>query len=96
MTEGAWQETGSRGALRVLVVGAGITGLLAAIRCVRAGHRVVLLDRGPILPAPCFFQFDAYRQRLYQGRLSRGNRSASQRLKRWLMKKKLARLGWKL
>jgi molybdopterin/thiamine biosynthesis adenylyltransferase len=56
----------------------------------------ILLNRAPIRPAPWFFQFDAYRQRLYQGRLRRGNRSASQRLKRWLMKKKLARLGWKL
>jgi molybdopterin/thiamine biosynthesis adenylyltransferase len=56
----------------------------------------ILLDRGPIRPAPWFFQFDAFRHRLYQGRLSRGNRSASQRLKRWLMKKKLAGLGWRI
>jgi molybdopterin/thiamine biosynthesis adenylyltransferase len=56
----------------------------------------ILLERAPIRPAPWFFQFDAYRQRLYSGRLRWGNRSPSQRLKRWLMKKHLARLGWKL
>ena len=39
---------------------------------------------------------DAYRQRLYMGRLRWGNRSAAQRLKRQLMKRKLAHLGWKL
>jgi molybdopterin/thiamine biosynthesis adenylyltransferase len=56
----------------------------------------ILLGRAPVRPAPWFFQFDAYRQRLYQGRLRRGNRSPAQRLKRWLTKQKLARLGWKL
>jgi molybdopterin/thiamine biosynthesis adenylyltransferase len=56
----------------------------------------ILLDRAPIRPAPWFFQFDAYRQRLFQGRLRRGNRSPSQRLKRWVMKQRLARLGWKV
>jgi len=56
----------------------------------------VLLGRSPILPAPWYFQFDAYRQRLVKGRLRWGNRSPSQRLKRRLMKKHLARLGWKL
>ena len=56
----------------------------------------ILLDRAPIRPAPWFFQFDAYRQRLYQGRLRRGNRSGPQRLKRWLLRKRLARLGWRV
>jgi hypothetical protein len=55
----------------------------------------ILLGRGPMRPAPCFAQFDAYRQRLFQGRLRLGNRSPMQRLKRSLMKKHLARLGWK-
>jgi glycine/D-amino acid oxidase-like deaminating enzyme len=49
-----------RDPLRVVVVGAGITGLLAAIRCVRAGHRVVLLERGPI-PHPGATSFDQHR-----------------------------------
>jgi hypothetical protein len=56
----------------------------------------ILLGRSPIRPAPWFFQFDAYLQRLYRGRLRWGNRSPAQRLKRWLMKKNLARLGWKV
>ena len=33
---------------RVLIVGAGITGLLTALRCASDGHSVVVLDRGPI------------------------------------------------
>jgi glycine/D-amino acid oxidase-like deaminating enzyme len=46
--------------LRVVVVGAGVTGLIAAIRCVLAGHRVVLLERGPI-PHPGSTSFDQHR-----------------------------------
>jgi len=42
------------------VVGAGVTGLLTAIRCVLAGHRVVLLERGPI-PHPGSTSFDQHR-----------------------------------
>ena len=49
-----------RDQLRVVVVGAGITGLLAAIRCVQAGLRVVLVDRGPI-PHPDSTSFDQHR-----------------------------------
>jgi molybdopterin/thiamine biosynthesis adenylyltransferase len=56
----------------------------------------ILLGRGPIRPVPWYFQFDAYRQRLYQGRLRWGNRSAQQRLKRRLMRARLARLGWRI
>jgi molybdopterin/thiamine biosynthesis adenylyltransferase len=56
----------------------------------------ILLGRTPIRPVPWYFQFDAYRQRLYQGRLRWGNRSPAQRLKRRLMKQNLARLGWKM
>jgi glycine/D-amino acid oxidase-like deaminating enzyme len=58
MIEGTWQR--GRGLLRVVVVGAGVTGLLAAIRCVLAGHRVVLLERGPI-PHPGSTSFDQHR-----------------------------------
>lgn len=45
---------------RVVVVGAGITGLLVAIRCVLAGHRVVVLERGPI-PHPDATSYDQHR-----------------------------------
>lgn len=54
------QSTRQRHGARVVVVGAGITGLVAAIRCVLAGHRVVLLDRGPI-PNPESTSFDQHR-----------------------------------
>jgi glycine/D-amino acid oxidase-like deaminating enzyme len=60
MIEGTRQGDRGRDALRVVVVGAGVTGLLAAIRCVLAGHRVVLLDRGPI-PDPGSTSFDQHR-----------------------------------
>ncbi|SFW91080.1 NAD(P)/FAD-dependent oxidoreductase [Amycolatopsis australiensis] len=55
MTAGARQ-----GGLRVVVVGGGITGLLTAIGCVLAGHRVVVLDRGPV-PNPAATSFDQHR-----------------------------------
>jgi glycine/D-amino acid oxidase-like deaminating enzyme len=60
MIGGTRQTGGSRDSLRVLVIGAGITGLLTAIRCVLAGHRVVLLERGPI-PHPGATSFDQHR-----------------------------------
>ncbi|MFC7616405.1 FAD-dependent oxidoreductase [Actinokineospora soli] len=47
-------------AQRVLVVGAGVTGLLTAVRCAAAGHRVVVLDRGPV-PNPAATSFDQHR-----------------------------------
>jgi molybdopterin/thiamine biosynthesis adenylyltransferase len=56
----------------------------------------VLLGRSPVRPAPWYFQFDAYRQRLYSGRLRWGNRSPVQQLKRWLLRKRLEQLGWKV
>ena len=55
----------------------------------------ILLKRSPIRPAPAYFQFDAYRQRLYSGRLRWGNRSPLQRLKRRVVRKRFERLGWK-
>ncbi|MFI5916441.1 NAD(P)/FAD-dependent oxidoreductase [Dactylosporangium sp. NPDC051541] len=58
MTGGLRQAHGDR--LRVVVVGAGITGLLAAVRCTQAGHRVVLVDRGAI-PHPGSTSFDQHR-----------------------------------
>jgi glycine/D-amino acid oxidase-like deaminating enzyme len=45
---------------RVVVVGAGVTGLLTAIGCARAGHRVTVVDRGPI-PNPACSSFDEHR-----------------------------------
>jgi glycine/D-amino acid oxidase-like deaminating enzyme len=45
---------------QVIVVGAGVTGLLTAIECALAGHRVTVLDRGPI-PNPGSSSFDQHR-----------------------------------
>jgi glycine/D-amino acid oxidase-like deaminating enzyme len=52
--------TGDEVRLRIVVVGAGVTGLLTAIRWARAGHRVVVLDRGSI-PDPAATSFDQHR-----------------------------------
>jgi hypothetical protein len=54
----------------------------------------ILLGRSPIRPAPWYFQFDAYRQRLCKGRLRGGNRHPWQRLKRKILRSRLARMGW--
>jgi glycine/D-amino acid oxidase-like deaminating enzyme len=45
---------------RVVVVGAGVTGLLTALECALAGHRVTVLDRGAI-PNPESSSFDQHR-----------------------------------
>ncbi|MFC4031269.1 FAD-dependent oxidoreductase [Streptomyces polygonati] len=45
---------------RVVVVGAGVTGLLAAVECALAGHRVTVFDRGPI-PNPRSTSYDQHR-----------------------------------
>jgi glycine/D-amino acid oxidase-like deaminating enzyme len=44
----------------VVIVGAGVTGLVTAIECALAGHRVTVLDRGPI-PNPESTSFDQHR-----------------------------------
>jgi glycine/D-amino acid oxidase-like deaminating enzyme len=44
----------------VVIVGAGVTGLVTAVRCVLAGHRVTVLDRGAI-PHPGATSFDQHR-----------------------------------
>jgi glycine/D-amino acid oxidase-like deaminating enzyme len=44
----------------VVVVGAGVTGLVTAIGCALAGHRVTVLDRGPI-PNPASTSSDQHR-----------------------------------
>jgi molybdopterin/thiamine biosynthesis adenylyltransferase len=54
----------------------------------------ILLGRSPIRPAPWYFQFDSYRQRLCKGCLYGGNRHPWQRVKRKILRSRLARLGW--
>jgi glycine/D-amino acid oxidase-like deaminating enzyme len=44
----------------VLIVGAGVTGLLTAVECALAGHRVTVLDRGAV-PNPESSSFDQHR-----------------------------------
>jgi glycine/D-amino acid oxidase-like deaminating enzyme len=50
----------SRDGPHLVIVGAGITGLLAALRCALAGHRVTVLDRGTI-PNPTSTSYDQHR-----------------------------------
>jgi len=45
---------------QVVIVGGGVTGLLTAVDCALAGHRVTLLDRGPI-PNPESTSYDQHR-----------------------------------
>jgi len=53
-----------------------------------------LLGRGPLCTAPRYFQFDAYRHLLRRGWRPGGNRNPLQRVKRWLARRALARMGW--
>ena len=53
----------------------------------------ILLSRGPLLLAPSYLQFDCYRQLLRKKKLYGGNRNWIQRLKRFLVTKKLRALG---
>ncbi|MFG2064556.1 NAD(P)/FAD-dependent oxidoreductase [Micromonospora sp. NPDC048871] len=45
---------------RVLIVGAGVVGLLTALECARRGDEVTVLDQGPI-PNPAAASFDQHR-----------------------------------
>lgn len=45
---------------QVVIIGAGVTGLLAAVDCALAGHRVTVLDRGAI-PNPESSSFDQHK-----------------------------------
>ena len=53
----------------------------------------ILLNRGPLRPAPHYFQFDAYRGILRHGRLPAGNRGFLQRFKRGLLRRHMRQLG---
>jgi hypothetical protein len=54
----------------------------------------ILLGRSPLRPVPAYYQFDPYRQVLRKGYLPWGNRNPLQRLKRWIARKQMTRLGW--
>ncbi|MDT7802553.1 MAG: hypothetical protein QOI78_5986 [Actinomycetota bacterium] len=68
----------------VVIAGAGVTGLLAAVECALAGHRVTVLDRGPI-PNPDASSADQHRA---LRTLAPGDATASRRMaaahRRWL------------
>jgi len=51
----------------------------------------LLLNRGPVYPAPCYQQFDAYTCRYSKGKLRWGNRGPLQRLKFAFVKRKLSK-----
>lgn len=76
------------------------TGPSAGLACqlcsgvVAAEVAKILLRRSPIRPAPWYCQFDAYRQKLCKGRLRGGNRHPWQRVKRVILRRHLARMGW--
>lgn len=74
-----------------VVVGAGVTGLVTAIGCVLAGHRVTVLDRGPI-PNPASTSADQHRalRVLRPGDLDGTLRMAEAR-RRWLALESLLR-----
>jgi glycine/D-amino acid oxidase-like deaminating enzyme len=75
----------------VVVVGAGVTGLVTAIGCALAGHRVTVLDRGPI-PNPTSTSFDQHRalRVLHPDDLPATRRMAEAR-RRWLELESLLR-----
>jgi len=78
-------------------VGRGPSAGLACHLCsgvVGAEILKILLGRSPIRPAPWYFQFDSYRQRLCKGRLFGGNRHPWQRVKRKILRSRLTRMGW--
>lgn len=68
----------------MVVVGAGVVGLLAAVECVLAGHRVTVLDRGPI-PNPNATSWDDQRsvRALHPGDAAATHEAAAG-LRRWL------------
>ncbi|MBN2021380.1 MAG: ThiF family adenylyltransferase [Pirellulales bacterium] len=53
----------------------------------------ILLGRGPLHPAPHYWQFDPYRGLLRSGRLLGANRNPWQRVKRWVLRGRVARVS---
>jgi molybdopterin/thiamine biosynthesis adenylyltransferase len=54
----------------------------------------ILLGRSPVRPAPCSFQFDAYRQLLSRACLKGGNGHPLRRWKRRQVRRRLEQMGW--
>lgn len=68
----------------VVIVGAGVTGLVTAIGCALAGHRVTVLDRGPI-PNPASTSSDQHRAlRILRPDDLDGTRRMVEARRRWL------------
>ncbi|HEX9338841.1 MAG TPA: FAD-binding oxidoreductase [Pseudonocardiaceae bacterium] len=66
------------------IVGAGVVGLITAIRCATAGHRVTVLDRGAI-PNPLCTSFDQHRAiRALDPPNVAATRRGERMLRRWL------------
>ena len=82
------------GAHRVLIAGAGVTGLLTAVACARAGHRVTVVERGPI-PNPVSSSFDQQRaiRALDPGDVA-ATRTATGLHRRWLELEALLGVGF--
>lgn len=68
----------------VVIVGAGVTGLLTAVECALAGHRVTVLDRGAV-PNPGSSSYDQHRavRALTPGDVP-GSRRLATASRRWL------------
>jgi molybdopterin/thiamine biosynthesis adenylyltransferase len=54
----------------------------------------ILLKRGPLEPAPCYAQFDAYQRELRKGSLPAGNGSPERRELRGRLREQFLALGW--
>ncbi|AEH45261.1 UBA/THIF-type NAD/FAD binding protein [Thermodesulfatator indicus DSM 15286] len=66
------------------VIACYLCSALAAMEAVR-----IILGRPGLKPVPHYLQIDLYLRKLYEGYLKKGNRSATQRLKFFFLKKKL-------